>query len=287
MKLSIGFHVPIGGGIYKSVDYALDLGCTAFQVFTRNPRGWGFKVLLEEDANLFKSKLKKSGIRPEAVAVHMPYLPNLSAPKSEIYTKSVDSLEAELHRCGKLGIPNLVTHLGSHMGMGPQKGIEQLVNSISKAYDSFKSVTKNPDVKILLENSSGQKNSIGSNVEELITILDKLSSNTCGICIDTCHAFAAGYDLRTEEKSSDFIFMLDKNVGLEKLKLVHLNDSKRDIGLHRDLHEHIGLGKIGEKGLRGILRNRKIKDKPIIMETPIDSVRKNKDNLSCVFRLAK
>jgi len=287
MKLLIGFHVPITGGIYKSIDHALNIGCTAFQVFTRNPRAWKFKPLLDIDVLNFKSKLEQSGLNPDAVSVHMPYLPNLSAPKGEMYTKSVHSLEAEMHRCAQLGIKNLVTHLGSHMGAGPQKGIEQLVNSINTATDSFRLKNGNNDVNILLENSAGGKNSIGSKLEELGIIIDKLSSNSWGICIDTCHAFAVGYDLTTEDKSSDFIYSLDKSLGLENLKLIHLNDSKKELGQHIDRHEHIGLGKIGGNGLGRFLTDKKLKFKPIIIETPIDSVRNDVDNLQAALRLAK
>lgn len=287
MKLLIGFHVSIAGGIYNSVDNALNIGCTAFQIFTRNPRGWVEKMLREGDVEIFKSKLKKSDIRPDAVAVHMPYLPNLSAPKSDLYTRSVNSLASELRRCAQLGIPNLVVHLGSHMDTGPERGIEQLVHSINTAMDLFGSDHKKIGVNILLENSAGQKNSIGSKLEEVNMILDKLSSKNAGICIDTCHALAAGYDLRTIDKISDFIDKLEKTIGLNKLRLIHLNDSKNDIGTHLDRHEHIGLGKIGNKGIAAILRNKKLNNKPIVMETPKDSIRDDKDNFMAALSLAK
>lgn len=287
MKLMIGFHVSIAGGIYESVSNALKIGCTAFQIFTRNPRGWAEKVLNEGDVEIFKAKLNNSGIRPEAIAVHMPYLPNLSAPMSELYTKSVNSLASELRRSAQLGIPNLVVHLGSHMGTGPEKGIEQLVNSIDTAMDQFRSNHNRGGVTMLLENSAGQKNSIGSKLEEIGMILDRLSSKYTGICIDTCHAFAAGYDLRAKDKVSTFVDKLNTTIGLNKLRLIHLNDSKKDLGANADRHEHIGLGKIGSYGIAAILQNKKLNNRPIVMETPKDSIRDERSNLAEALSLSK
>lgn len=287
MKLMIGFHVSIAGGIYESVSNALKIGCTAFQIFTRNPRGWAEKVLNEGDVEIFKAKLNNSGIRPEAIAVHMPYLPNLSAPMSELYTKSVNSLASELRRSAQLGIPNLVVHLGSHMGTGPEKGIEQLVNSIDTAMDQFRSNHNRGGVTMLLENSAGQKNSIGSKLEEIGMILDRLSSKYTGICIDTCHAFAAGYDLRGKDKVSTFVEKLNTTIGLNKLRLIHLNDSKKDLGANADRHEHIGLGKIGSYGIAAILQNKKLNNRPIVMETPKDSIRDERSNLAEALSLSK
>jgi len=286
MNVQIGFHVSIGGGLQNAVDNALKIGCTAFQIFTRNPRGWAEKVLDSRDVQMFKLKLIHSGINSDAVAVHMPYLPNLSAPNGELYKKSIDSLVSELQRCIQLEIPNLVIHLGSHLGSGPQNGIDQLANSVNTATDNSKSFgRKKGKVILLLENSAGQKNSIGSKLEDIRTILHKISSKNVGICIDTCHAFAAGYDLRSEKKNDDFVDKFDSVVGLENLRLVHLNDSKNEIGAHIDRHEHIGLGKIGVKGMAAILKNRKLKGKPIIMETKEDSVRNNLDNLRAALDL--
>ena len=286
MNVQIGFHVSIAGGLQNAVDNALKIGCTAFQIFTRNPRGWAEKNLDVRDVQMFKVKLRHSGINSDAVAVHMPYLPNLSAPNGELYKKSIDSLISELHRCFQLEIPNLVVHLGSHLGSGPQNGIDQLVNSVNTATDHSKSSgRKNGEVTILLENSAGQKNSIGSKLEDIRSILDKISSKNVGICMDTCHAFAAGYDLRSEKKIDDFVDKFDSVIGLEKLRLIHLNDSEKEIGSHIDRHEHIGLGKIGIKGMSAILKNRKLKGKPIIMETKVDSVRNNLDNLRVALEL--
>ena len=286
MNVQIGFHVSIAGGLQNAVDNALKIGCTAFQIFTKNPRGWAEKVLDARDVQMFKLKLRHSGIISDAVAVHMPYLPNLSAPNGELYKKSIDSLISELHRCFQLEIPNLVVHLGSHLGSGPQNGIDQLVNSVNTATDhSESSGRKNGKVTILLENSAGQKNSIGSKLEDIRSILDKISSKNVGICMDTCHAFAAGYDLRSEKKNDDFVDKFDSLIGLEKLRLIHLNDSEKEIGSHIDRHEHIGLGNIGVKGMSAILKNRKLKGKPIIMETKEDSIRNNLDNLRVALEL--
>jgi deoxyribonuclease IV len=287
MGLMIGFHVSIAGGIYESVNNALKIGCTAFQIFTRNPRGWAEKKLNDADVKIFKAQLNNSGIRPEAVAVHMPYLPNLSAPMSELHMKSVNSLASELRRSAQLGIPNLVVHLGSHMGAGLERGIDSLVNSINTALDQFRSNYKKGGVTILLENSAGHKNSVGSRLEEISTILDRLSSKYIGVCIDTCHAFAAGYDLRTTEMVSTFEDNLETTIGLNKIRLLHLNDSKKALGANADRHEHIGLGEIGSNGVAAILQNKKLNNRPIVMETPKDSVRDDKGNLAEVLKLSK
>jgi deoxyribonuclease-4 len=288
LPFRIGFHVSIAGGIHNSVLNAQTIGCTAFQIFTRNPRGWAEKELKEDDINMFKLKLKESGIQKDSVAAHMPYLPNLSGPDGEMYQKSVDSFKHELIRCSRLGIEFLVIHLGSHREQGKDKGIKQLVRSCELALDYYGShYKKKMDVTVLLENSASQKNSLGDSLEELRQILDKLDKKTYGICLDTCHAFASGYDLSTEESCNQFINKFDKIVGLEVLKFIHLNDSKYEIGSHLDRHELVGCGKIGIDGFKTIVNNKTIGDIPMVMEPHVASVQEDTKNLQMVHSLRK
>ena len=275
-------HVSIAGSIDRAVDNALTLGCNAFQIFTRNPRGWNTKPLSNDIITNFREKLSTSKIDRFATAAHMPYLPNLSSPEEDPFSKSLNSLVDELKRCNKLGIPYLVAHLGSHKGAGDQKGIEKLVKSFTNAVEE----TPN-DVMMLLENTAGQKNSVGSDFEQLASILFQLKpAKRFGICLDTCHAFAAGYDLRTEKTTQSTLEQFDKFIGIEHIKIVHLNDSKGEIGCNLDRHDHIGLGKIGEVGLSYVVKFANSKKIPIILETPIDDRRDNFGNIKKVKELA-
>ena len=212
----------------------------------------------------------------------MPYLPNIASPKENIYEKSVTTLITELERCEKLSIPYLITHLGSHLGMGKNNGFKRIINAIDTALSQSTNT-----VMLLLENTAGTKNSMGDSFEDIINIIDSVSfPDRLGVCFDTAHAFAAGYDLRTKTAVNDTIKMFDQIIGFEKLKLVHLNDSKGDIASHIDRHEHIGLGKIGENGFKYILKS-KFRKFPLILETPIDNRRSDIENLVKVRELAK
>jgi deoxyribonuclease IV len=275
--------VTISGGISNSVDNAVKIGCSAFQIFTRSPRQWKTKELTLSETDMFKEKLSNSPIDPDSVVVHMPYLPNLSAPTSEMYEKSILVLTDEITRCNLLGIPYLVIHLGSHLGQGPKNGINQLVNACTKSLHSYSDLgLPRNRLKILLENSAGQKNSIGSQIEEIQSIFNILGKTDYGLCIDTCHLFAAGYDLSTESGVSALLEKIDSNIGIENIKLIHLNDSKGDLGSNLDRHYHVGLGKIGKRGLRYLVNYKKLNKVPFIMETPIDSVRNDLDNIEFV-----
>ena len=279
--MRVGMHVSIAGSIDRSVDNAVAMGCTAFQIFTRNPRGWNVKPLSSKDITTFKEKLTASKIDRFATVSHMPYLPNLSSPDEDPFAKSLNSLVEEIKRCGKLGIPYLVAHLGSHKGTGDEKGIEKLVKAFTKAAE------ENQDVTILLENTAGQKNSVGSDFEQLASILFQLKpANRFGVCLDTCHAFAAGYDLRTEKTVALTLEKFDEFIGFEHLKILHLNDSKGEIGCNVDRHEHIGLGYIGETGLRHVIKFANAKNIPIILETPIDERRDDMGNIKKAKELA-
>ena len=168
MTFKIGFHVSISGGIHNSVSNALKIGCTTFQIFTRNPRGRLERKLDESEIESFKSNLKKSGIQNDSIAVHMPHIPNLSASDGEMYKKSVDSFTNELIRCSRLGIEYLIIDLGSDLGQGKDNGMKQLVKSCDLAVDNYKSTyNKKLNVTILLQNSAGQINTTGSSLEEL------------------------------------------------------------------------------------------------------------------------
>ena len=277
----IGCHVSISGSIDKAIDNAIERECSAFQIFTRNPRGWHAKEITDNDAEKFKGKLNSSEIDRFAICAHMPYLPNLSSPKDDGFEKSVNSLIEEVERCGKLGIPYLVTHLGSHLGTGEEAGIKRLVKGLTKAGE-----VKN-DVMILLENTAGQKNSVGSGFEQLGEIFRQLKpEKKFGICFDTCHAFVSGYDLRTEKDVKETFKEFEKHVGMENLKILHLNDAKGEIGCNLDRHYHIGLGNIGEEGMTAVIKLITKEKIPIVLETPIDDTRDDFENVRIVKELA-
>ena len=272
--MQIGCHVSISGSIDKSVDNAVERNCSAFQIFTRSPRSWHAKDLTKEVIDAFKSKLKDSKIDRFATCAHMPYLPNLATPKDDAFEKSVNTLINEVERCAQLGIPYLVTHLGSHLGTGEEAGIKKLVEGLTKAGQ-----TKN-DVMILLENTAGQKNSVGSDFKQLGEIFKQLKpGKKFGVCLDTCHAFVAGYDLRTADKVKETFKEFDKHVGIENLKILHLNDARGEIGCNLDRHYHLGLGGIGEEGITSVVKFANKKKIPIILETPIDDDRDDFENV--------
>ena len=206
----------------------------------------------------------------------MPYLPNLSSPRKEVYELSVKTLISELNRCNLLGIKFVVTHIGSHLGTGIEQGLGRVIDGCNSALKNTSG-----DVMIILENAAGSKNSVGSKFEELQFIHENIEeSNRVGFCFDTCHAFAAGYDLRTKQKINETFAKFDKTIGLENLKVVHLNDSKGDLGGGLDRHEHIGLGRIGDDGFRVLLDTNMVKDLPFILETPIDENIGNQENIA-------
>jgi len=274
--VKLGFHVSISGSIDQSFDRAQLLGCTAFQIFTRNPRTWRSKPLNPDEVRTFRRKHRESGIGP--VFSHMPYLPNLASPSDTIYKKSVDALIEETERCKDLGILYIVTHIGSHVGSGVEGGRLRLIQALGQAVDEDSSI-------ILLENDSGSGGHMGSNFGYIADLINELGSKKLGFCLDTCHTFAAGYNIATEDGLAQTLRVLKKTIGLSKLKLVHLNDSVGDLGSGVDHHDHIGLGKIGAEGFRRILASQLVK-RPLIMETPIDSRRSDYQNMDKVRELA-
>ena len=278
--MKIGFHVPISDSLGQAVDIALALECNVFQIFTRNPRGWKFTTLGASEVKTFRSKVEAYSISP--IFVHMPYLPNLASSRENVYALSVASLKEELKRCSELGIPFLVTHLGSNLGFGKSVGFKRIIKAIDSALSEVEG-----DVMILLENTAGTKNSMGTLLEDIKHVMDGVEDpKRVGVCFDTCHAFAAGYDLHGDKAVKRFIELFDQVLGWQKLGLIHLNDSKGGLGSGIDRHEHVGLGKIGEEGFRSILHS-KFAELPLIMETPIDERRNNLDNLEKVRELAK
>ncbi len=279
--VKVGVHVSIAGSLDRAVDRAREKGCDVFQMFSRNPRGWGFQPLPEVLCSAFREKIQQSGLIPFD---HMPYLPNLASPKKEIYDKSVATLAAELGRCRQLEVPYLVTHLGHHLGDGIAGGRRRVIAAINAALNE----TQGSDVMLLLENTAGEKNSVGSSFEHIRSIFEEIDDKSrVGICFDTCHAFAAGYDLHMESGIADTLHQFDELIGLGKIRLIHLNDAKGERGSRLDRHEHIGMGSIGEAGFSLFLHHPEIRSLPLICETPVDERRGDEDNIRAVRQLSQ
>ncbi len=276
----LGLHVSIAGGIEKAADRARELGCTAMQIFSRNPRGWNSPALSPASVRIFKEKIIERAIDP--VVVHTPYLLNLASGDAVLYRRSVEALSEDLRRAELLGARYVVTHLGSPGAEGPDRGRRQVIKALKKVAPTRSSVT------LLLENGAGAGRTVGAGLEEIREIIEEAGrGGQLGFCFDTCHGFAAGYDFRSEEQSRALVEKIDRTVGLACLKILHLNDCEGPLGAHRDRHQHIAKGEIGLLGFKNLLRQEALRKVPMILETPKDEPGDDRRNLSRIQALLK
>ncbi len=285
-KQRFGAHMSVAGGLENAFDDAVRVGCDCLQIFVKNQKQWTAKPLTEDAITRYKEAESATGIGP--VVAHSSYLINLGSPKAEQFKKSVDALTDELERCEALGVGGLVLHPGSHMGEGVDAGIKRIAEGIDQAHKR----TAGFKTRILLESTAGQGTAIGHEIKQLGAILESIKApERVGICLDTCHLFAAGYDLRDEGEYDRMVAELKKHVGLKRVECIHTNDSKGDCGSHLDRHEHIGKGKIGLAGFRNLINDSRLAHAMRILETPKGVDGRNADfdkiNLGKLRRLIK
>jgi deoxyribonuclease-4 len=258
----LGAHESVGGGLHLAFARIGQVGGEVLQIFTRNQRQWQPVEPVGPEIDLFRAAHEQSGMMP--VFSHASYLVNLATAQKELQGKSITSLVLELRRCAALGVPTVVLHPGYHGGDGVEAGLDRFVANLDRVFTA-----SNTGVRILVETTAGQGTGLGRSFEELAFILDRSEyKQLLGVCIDTCHIFAAGYELRTAEGYEATIAALDRTVVLGKVQLVHLNDSKKELGSRVDRHEHIGKGAIGLAGFRNLLSDSRFAGLPMVIETP-------------------
>ena len=279
--MRIGLHVSIAGHIYESLERAHALECSAMQIFSRNPRGWQISKIPEADVKEFRRLKIKYDINP--VVVHIPYLINLATPDDKLYKKSIEAYIEDVKRADILGAEYFVTHLGSHVGSGEDNGIERFSNALNEIIRRAKLKTM-----ILLENTAGSGDGIGYRFEHLKRIIESQAHPAdIGVCLDTAHTFAAGYNIREKAGLEETLKSFDKLLGLERIKVVHFNDSLSEFDSHVDRHQHIGKGRIGLAAMGRIISHPKLKNAAFIMETPKESDKDDKRNIATAKRLTK
>ena len=259
----LGAHQSIAGGYYKAVERAKAVACDCVQIFTKNNNQWRAKELSDEDARLFKAALKQHGITHPLA--HDSYLINLASPDPVLWKKSVDSFVMEMFRADRLGIRYLVTHPGAYTSGSEATGIATVV----RALDEVHAQTRGIKTRCLLENTAGQGSCLGCRFEQLAEMIEKVRNpDLLGVCIDTCHLFAAGYPISTEKDYEQTMRALDKTVGRKLVRAFHLNDSAKPFGSRVDRHAHIGRGMIGKEAFRLLLNDRRFSKVPMYIETP-------------------
>jgi deoxyribonuclease IV len=258
----LGAHVSISGGVDKAPENGHTLGCQAIQVFTRNQMQWKAPPLSSEVIACFRKNL--SDRRIEAVVCHDSYLINLGSPEALVLQKSRAAFAEEIERCEQLGIPYLVFHPGAHVGSGETEGIRRIAESLNEVFNDKRGTTQ-----VLLETTAGQGSNLGYRFEQLAEILSRVRERRrVGVCVDTCHIFAAGYDLRTRSAYEKTFKELDDVVGLKHVKAFHLNDSKKGLGSRVDRHESIGKGELGLRSFRFLVNDPRFAGLPMLLETP-------------------
>ncbi|UCE70988.1 MAG: deoxyribonuclease IV [Nitrospiraceae bacterium] len=257
----LGVHTSIAGGLHLSLERAHELRCTTMQIFSHNPRGWAVKEISGKDRELFHRLKKELDISP--VYIHTSYLINMASQSKILRRKSINLLKEEMERADALGAEYVILHTGSAAHDDKKAARKRAVHALEAALKEGMW-----QAGLLLENTAGAKGDITSEVAELAEIQGKLGSLVAGVCIDTCHAFQAGYNIKKPEGTGQLAEEIEKYLGRDSVKLIHLNDSKADTGHHRDRHEHIGRGYIGTKGLKAFVRHEMFLNVPIILETP-------------------
>lgn len=280
-RLCLGSHLSVSGGPWKAVEEAIELDIRALQIFTKNASRWIQKPIEPKDADRFRSAIEEWG--PHPLLSHDSYLINLASPKEELFQKSIAAFADELERAELLGLDFLVMHPGAHVGSGVDAGIERIANGMRESFDRVPHVK----TRVLLENTAGGGSTMGRSFEELSDLLTAIDTpERTGTCIDTCHMFAAGYELRTEEGYEATMKQLDKTLGARRVFALHLNDSKGDLGSHLDRHMHIGEGLIGKKGFGFVMQDSRFAGIPKILETPkVEDM--DEKNLKLLRRLGK
>ncbi|MEK7866323.1 MAG: deoxyribonuclease IV [Planctomycetota bacterium] len=279
--MPFGAHMSIAGGMYHAFEEGEEAGCEALQVFTKSSNQWKAKVLTDEDLSLWREAWARHHEWP--VVAHDSYLINMASPDEALWRKSIDAFHHEVERCDALGIPHLIMHPGAHMGAGEEAGLER----VARAFDEVWRRSPRSRTRVLIETTAGQGTCLGWRFEHLRGVIDRVKSpDRLGVCLDTCHVFAAGYDFRTEAGYDAVMREFDRVVGIDQLRCFHLNDSKRELGSRVDRHEHIGKGHIGREAFRHIARDPRFRGLPMLLETPKEGGMDVK-NLRLLRRLAR
>lgn len=277
--MRFGFHISIAGGFSKVAERAEIRGCETIQLFSRNPRGWKFDDLDMKEVESFRSSVQSSGFSP--IFLHLPYLPNIASLGSKFYSRSVDSIITDLTRAEQLGAQYLIIHVGHRLDSSEDESVRTVSHGIDQA---LKSVDNR--IMLLLENTAGQGSQIGSRFEQIRTIMEGVTENErVGVCLDTAHSFGAGYDLSSEDGIERTLEDFDRTIGLARLHVLHLNDSKSPLGSHKDRHWHIGEGHIGLAGFRYLVNHPSLAHLPGIMETPRNDTVEDLKNMKVIRSL--
>ncbi|MCF7956997.1 MAG: deoxyribonuclease IV [Phycisphaerae bacterium] len=292
-KLTLGSHLSIAGGLHNALTAAREYRCDCVQLFVANQRQWKHPPLTAVQIDDFKQTREATGISP--VVAHSSYLINLCAANEDTRKKGIAALMDEYGRCGELGVDYLVLHPGAHVGQGEAVGTAKIVEALEMLFTAY----PDPDCQLLLETTAGQGSCLGHTFEQLANIINGVKRQwrghegnlPLGVCLDTCHVFAAGYDFRTPQGYEKMISQFDEHIGLSLLKVIHANDSKTELNNHVDRHEHIGKGHIGREGFINLLTDERINGLPIILETPKGKSKGGKEmdllNLAALRRLAR
>lgn len=270
--------MSIAGGLHLAIDRAEQVDATALQIFVRNARQWGAKPLGTDEAEKFRARLEESGLGPYTLA-HAGYLINVASPDPALWKRSVKDLKLEIERCSQLGIPCLVFHPGSHVGSGEIKGLSKAVKALDRLLPSSAPAD---GLKLLIETTAGQGSNLGHSFEQIAHILDHARCrDSLGVCFDTCHALAAGYEIRDRRNYLKVFERFDELIGIERLLAFHLNDSKNPLSSRKDRHQHIGQGDVGIEAFRLILNDRRFKALPMVLETPKgEDLAEDRENLA-------
>jgi len=261
--MSLGAHMSVAGGFAKAFARGESIGCETMQIFVTNPNRWQASLLADEEVAQFRQAASVSPIKP--VIAHDMYLINLCSSDNALWEKSVCAFQDELERAERLGCCCVVMHPGAHMGAGEEAGLQRLVDALDRLRDAM------PDlqVKVALETTAGQGTNIGYRFEHLAEVIARVQdARWLTVCLDTCHVFAAGYELRTAAGYAETWRQFDDILGIERLQLIHMNDAKSELGSHVDRHEHIGDGKLGAAAFRQIVNDPRLAHLPMILETP-------------------